>query len=496
MTPKSELGRRTLAALLWTYTGAVGRVVLQLVFQLMLARLLGPEAFGQASLALIVLGFGWILSEAGFGSALIQKAEISTQDIRFALAWVLLASVGAGACIALASPLLARWLGDAQAWPLLAAAGLLIPIQAVSNIPSSLMRRALDAKRAQGIYLAGYAVAYGAVGLPAAWAGAGPWALIAAFGTHSLFGLVAACRVTRCPLRPSFRGDRSLRAFGFKVTLANMANWATENVDRMLVSRFWGSASLGAYGAAANLSRAPAGFLLGSLQSVAFASAARLQHSRERLAGVFLGMVAGVSLLTWPIFVTMSVHADILIALLYGQRWMEAGPLFAIFSLALMPMTLLGVAGPLLWAINAVGADVQGQLLTVALLLVGLWFCSGLPLQQAAWVVLPAYLARSLWQVVRLAKALGVSMRQLARAMSGGALLMVLAALLASQTHRLTQPWAALLVTVAIGFPLWLGLLRWRPRFFLGSLVPLLQERAAEAGALRRLCRLLNLEVS
>lgn len=496
MTPKADLGRRTLAALVWTYTGAVGRVVLQLVFQLLLARLLGPEAFGQASLALIVLGFGWILSEGGFGSALIQKAEISTQDIRYALGWVLLASLVAGTCIALASPWCARWLGDAQAWPLLAAAGALIPVQAVSNIPSSLMRRNLDAKRAQAMYLSGYALAYGAVGLPAAWLGAGPWALIAAFGVHSLFGLVAGCWITRCPLVPSLRGDGALRTFGLKVTLANMANWATENVDRMLVSRFWGSASLGAYGAAANLSRAPAGFLLGSLQSVAFASAARLQESRERLAGVFLGMVAGVSLLAWPIFVTMAVHADLLIALLYGHRWTEAGPLFAIFSLALLPMTLLGVAGPLLWAINAVGTDLQGQLLTVVLLLAGLWAFSGLPLHQAAWVVLPAYLARTLWQVVRLARALGVSLLQVLAALRGGALLMALAALLAWQAQRLVQPWAVLLATVVLGLPLWFGLLRWQARFLLGPLVGLLQSHAGQVPVLRRLCRVLNLEVA
>lgn len=496
MTPKADLGRRTLAALVWTYAGAVGRVLLQLVFQLLLARLLGPEAFGQASLALIVLGFGWILSEAGFGSALIQKSEISAQDIRFALGWVLLASVLAGACIALAAPWCARWLGDAHAWPLLAAAGALIPIQAVSNIPSSLMRRNLDAKRAQAMYLTGYAVAYGAVGLPAAWLGAGPWALIAAFGVHSLFGLVVGCWITRCPLRPSLRGDGGLRSFGLKVTLANMANWATENVDRMLVSRFWGSASLGAYGAAANLSRAPAGFLLGSLQSVAFASAARLQDSRDKLSGVFLGMVAGVSLFTWPIFVAMSVHADLIIGLLYGHRWTEAGPLFAIFSLALLPMTLLGVAGPLLWAINAVGTDLQGQLLTAAMLLSGLWLFSALPLHQAAWVVVPAYLARSLWQVGRLARALRVSLGQVLQALRGGALLMLLAALLAWQAQRLVVPWAVLLVTVLVGLPIWLLLLRWQARFLMGPLAGLLQEHAARVPALQRLCRLLKLEAA
>jgi O-antigen/teichoic acid export membrane protein len=496
MSDAPRLGRRTWAALVWSYFGAIARALLQLVFQLVLARLLGPEAFGQAALALVVLGFGWILSEAGFGSALIQKQDISTADIRYALGWVLLLSALAGVVMALAAPLFARWLGDARAWPLLAAAGLLIPVQAVSNIPASLMRRNLDAKRAQAIYLSGYIIAYGGVGLPAAWLGAGPWALVAAFGVHSLFNLVSGCIVTRCPLRPSLHGDGGLRAFGFKVTLANMANWATENVDRLLVARFWGSAPLGAYGAAANLSRAPAGFLLGSLQSVAFASAARLQGSRDRLAQVYLGMLSGLSLLTWPVFVAMAVHADLLIGLLYGERWVEAGPLFTVFSLSLLPLTLLGVAGPLLWAINAVATDVQAQLLTVGMLVVGLWALADLPLHQAAWVVLPAYWVRSLWLLWRLSAALGVSALEVLRALRGGVLLLALSALLAWQAGHAGPPGLALLVTAGVGLPLWLGLLRWQPRFFLGPLAELLRERAADAPALRKLCRLLNVEAS
>ncbi|MEO3693384.1 oligosaccharide flippase family protein [Roseateles paludis] len=485
-----------MAALLWSYGGALIRVLLQLVFQLLLARLLGPEAFGQASIALIVLGFGWILSEAGFGSALIQKQDIADADIRYALGWVALTSVLAGAVIAVSAPWLAGWLGDPQAWPFIAAAAALIPIQAVSNIPASLMRRRLDAKRAQTIFLSGYALAYGCVGLPAAWMGAGAWALVASFGLHSLYNLVCGCIVTRCPLRPSLRGEPTLRTFGLKVTLANMGNWATENVDRMLVARFWGSASLGAYGAAANLSRAPVGFMLGSLQSVAFASAAKLQGAPERLAQVYLGMLAGVSLLTWPIFVAMAVHADALIALLYGHRWSEAGPLFGVFSLALLPLTLLGVTGPLLWALNVVSADIQAQVLTGALLVAGLCLCAALPLQQAVWVVLPAYWARSLWMLGRLSRALSVSAAQLLLAFRGGLLLLLLAATVALSSRMVLSPNLALLGTIVLGLPLFVGLLLWQPAFLLGPLGGLMREMAADFPALKRLCRLLRLEVS
>jgi hypothetical protein len=73
---------------------------------------------------------------------------------------------------------------------------------------------------------------------------------------------------------------------------------------------------------------------------------------------------------------------------------------------------------------------------------------------------------------------------------------MALAGLLAWQARQLIHPWAVLLATVAVGAPIWFGLLRWKPVFFLGPMVPLLRERAQDSAVLRRLCRLLHLEVA
>ncbi|MEJ1937190.1 oligosaccharide flippase family protein, partial [Nostoc sp. NIES-2111] len=301
----------------------------------------------------------------------------------------------------------------------------------------SLLRRWLQAKQSQTIFLAGYALCYGLVGIPAAMAGAGPWALLGAYASHSVFHLLVSWRVARCPWRPKLKGDIRLVTFGLRVTVANMGNWASENIDRFLISRFWGSAALGAYGAAANLSRAPAYLITGSLQTVAFASASRVQQSPEVMRASFLAMLNVMSVLTWPALVAMAVLADPIIHLLYGERWVMAGPLFCAFSLALIPATLLSIIGPLLWAVNRVAADVQGQVIAVAVLLAGLTLCATRPLEQAVWVVLVAYLLRSLWMGCRLAMVIGVSWGDALRAVRGGVVLCALAAFVAEAVRAL-----------------------------------------------------------
>ena len=85
-----SVASRSAAALLWGAGGAVGKIAGQLVVQITLARMLDPVAFGQYAAVLAVLGLGYILADAGFGSALVQKKELDSTDVSLALGWSLL----------------------------------------------------------------------------------------------------------------------------------------------------------------------------------------------------------------------------------------------------------------------------------------------------------------------------------------------------------------------------------------------------------------------
>ena len=52
----NDLARRSLTALLWSNVGGGGKAIAQLLIQIVLARMLGPEVFGQYSAVLVMLG--------------------------------------------------------------------------------------------------------------------------------------------------------------------------------------------------------------------------------------------------------------------------------------------------------------------------------------------------------------------------------------------------------------------------------------------------------
>lgn len=475
-TDATPVTQKRTGALLWSYGGAIGRAGAQVGIQLVLARLLGPEAYGQAMAVFVVQTVGWLLAEGGFGAALVQKQTLVLEDIQYVFGWVLTVSLIAGLGVAIAARPIAVLLGDVDLKALLQVSGLLIPVQALSNIPVSLLRRDLDMRWQQLVQLVSYLISYGAVGIALAWSGAGAWSLVAAFGLFSLLVLIGShAGLQNYPLsiwRPRWRGDAALRRYGLQVTGTNLVNWGIENLDRLLISRYWGIAALGEYAAAANLSRAPANLLVSSAQSVTFSSASRQQQDIPVLRSGYLTTLQLCALVVWPTFTWLAVHAHTVVHLLYDDRWAGAAPLFTAFCTALPLYALLAVTGPVLWAVGAVHTELRAQLICLAVLLCALMSCIGRPLVQVVWLLVPIYGLRLALIYIPLAKRLQLAPRNAARALLPGVLL----ALIALGTGTVTEhglhgsPWAAgaaaLVVVVAAS-----SLVAMAPRWWLGDAV-------------------------
>ncbi|WP_205421356.1 oligosaccharide flippase family protein [Dechloromonas sp. HYN0024] len=160
-----SVSSRSAIALLWGTGGAIGKIAGQLVVQITLARILDPVAFGQYAAVLTVVGLGYILADAGFGSALVQKEKLDSTDVSLALGWSLVfAGIVAFLMIALA-PVLAHQFGDASLEPLFIVCAILIPFQIILNLSSSLLRRDLHMRGLQIIQVISYTF-FLAVSLP------------------------------------------------------------------------------------------------------------------------------------------------------------------------------------------------------------------------------------------------------------------------------------------------------------------------------------------
>lgn len=82
-----HLVTRSVDALAWAAGGTAARMVMQIIAQIVLARLLGPEQYGIFAIGAIVVGFSNFLSDVGLAYGLIQKDKVDADDIRFVVCW-------------------------------------------------------------------------------------------------------------------------------------------------------------------------------------------------------------------------------------------------------------------------------------------------------------------------------------------------------------------------------------------------------------------------
>lgn len=462
---------RSLRALAWGAGGGAGRVLAQLAVQVTLARLLDPMVFGQYAAVLVVIGFGYILADGGFGSALMQKKDLTDDDIAQALGWCLLLGLVVAVVVVVAAPWLAVQFGNEALTPVFRVCAAWVPLLALTNISASLLRRDLHLKGTQIIQLVGYTVGFGGVAAAGAVGGLGVWSLVAGFSAQTAFALVATYWIRPHALRVCLRGDRALVTFGAKSLATDVAGWAMDNLDRALVGKFWGVQPLGLYSVSYNLSKAPIGFFMAAAQGVAFTAAARLQDNRADLRDKFRFTLAAAGFLTVPLFTLVALQSAAVLGMVYGEKWLPAAPYMSALAAAIPAVSLGMLAGGVLRGLGYVGRQLCIQVLAVVVLVGGFVALRDLPLATVVWLVPAAYGLRLVLTLYAVCRGIDLSLRELAAVARGPLLLSALGAAVCLAVRDLAPAgdWAMGLVPLAAGGAAMLAALGVRGRWFLGT---------------------------
>lgn len=382
-------------ALQWNYLGNITRSGLQFLVGILLARLLGPEPFGIVAIAWLILGIGNLFADLGFGAALVQRASLTTADLRF----IFTCQMALGAALTLAGVLgagtIATYFHHPDATLVIQAMSCLFLFQSLGQTGAAMLRRALKFKLLQQVTIVSYLVGYVGVGIPAAWHGWGVWSLVAAQNIQSLLSSLLLLRYSPVPMAPSFkRTDHDIVRFGLKVTAANLSSWSISNLDVLFIGRAFGVAELGLYNRALSLVNMPMSAITTGFQGVLFAACARAQASPDALRRIYLETNAAVAALCFPLFLTCAAVPDTLVLALYGPAWRGSVALIPPLALAVLANALLAIKGPILMAGNRVGLELRNQLYTVLIFVPLLWMAVDYSLRTVAWAVVATYVIR------------------------------------------------------------------------------------------------------
>jgi lipopolysaccharide exporter len=325
-TPAPSLTREVVGGLRWTYGATVATVVMQLGYSAAVARLLEPNVFGLIASAQVVLRFGQYFAEMGLGPALVQKAELTTEDIRAAFTSSLLLGGLLAGGLALAAPALEPVFDSPDVVPVMRAMALTLLLSGFALTAHNMLRRQSRFRTIAQISVASYVAGYLCVGLTLAVLGFGVWSLVGAVLTQMGISSVATFLAARHPARFKLAGGqlRSLYAFGGRVSVISALEYASQAMLVVIIGRNAGQAALGQYNRANLLIDLPLVHVTFGLSGVLFPTLSRVQHDVPRVRSAYLGAVRTVGALVLPLGAGVAVAAPEIVRVMLGSQWDDA----------------------------------------------------------------------------------------------------------------------------------------------------------------------------
>jgi PST family polysaccharide transporter len=318
-----------------------------------LARLLGPKEFGLVGMATAFTGILVLFRDFGLSSAAIQRATVTEEQIS-TLFWINVAVGGLFALLAVGvAPAIAALYHEPRLFAITAvlAAGFLFNAAGVQH--GALLQRQMRFTALAVINTLALLTG-SAVGIGAALAGFGYWALVAMTVTSPLVSTIGFWLTTRwAPGRPRRGvGVVSMLRFGGAITLNGVILYVASNMEKVLLGRAWGADVLGIYGRAYQLITIPTDNLNSAAGEVAFAALSRLQHEPGRLRSYFLKGYSLVLGLTLPITALCVLFADDVIMVALGPKWTQAAMIFRLLAPTVL---VFAIANPLGWLLCSLG---------------------------------------------------------------------------------------------------------------------------------------------
>jgi O-antigen/teichoic acid export membrane protein len=485
----STIKNLVFAGSLWTMAGSFAGQFCSFVIFVILARLLSPYEFGLVAFLALFIDLTRGVIVGGIPEALIQRKIWSVAAAHTAF-WLNMAATFTFVALAFAGALLIQHSSGSSltAW-LFVALSLTLTIDGARAVHEAYLRRHFSYKLlAVRTVLA--SIVGGIVGIAAALAGFGVWALVVQRLVTSLVQTATVWRLADYTPRLYVRRDeiRPLLSFSSKVMVGRLMAQMNARLPDFVIGSVAGPAALGLFRVASRSLNFLVQLFVTPLQTTMLSAFARLKD-REAVTRAYIRFTQVCAIVLFPAFLGSAAIAPDFIRLCFGEKWSGGAWIMVVLSLAVFPRALVHFFQPAMQAIGkpqlAIGPEatrlVIGAVIVTAASLAG-------PLAAAVGDTARRYV--SIPQSLRiLHDELGLPPSRLIRAIA----VPMLCSLAMCGTVVLLQPiwladWSAagrLAICVAAGAMVYVGLLLAFARTFLAGVLD-----SARHGLPKRLRRL------
>jgi len=371
-----SLTARTFQGLKWSYLDTGINAVLQIGYTAVMARLLSPADFGLVTMANVVLRFGSYFAQMGVGAALVQKKNLSQEDIRAGFTSNILLAVLMFVLIWAAAPLSVYLFKNPEIIAIVRWLALSFILSGLSTTAVSLLRRNLAFRSLALIDIISFIIGYGGFGIIMALNGFGVYSLVGASLSQSAILAILSYIFIRHNVTFIFEWKyfKQLYGFGGRVSIISFMEFISSNLDTMVIGHFLGNVALGFYNRAYMLVNLPMQYLVTSFSRVLMPSYSQIQDQTLRLKKAYLTSIMLVASILIPACWGLSVAAREVVLIVLGEKWIASIPILKILAIAVPFNMLTYLSGSLLEALAELNIKILIQISNILLLLALFFF--------------------------------------------------------------------------------------------------------------------------
>lgn len=344
--PELSLRSKVFKGSLWAFLEKFIPQIITIFVIPFLARILSPKDFGLLALAGVCVGFFDLFYDYGFGSAIIQKKDLEEKDIRTAFSFSCVVGISLFFLTLFLSKPISIFFDEPQIRPIirvLSVSFLLKPLTGIQNVllQKQMQFHALAIARIAGV------ISYVIISLTMALKGFGVWSIVFGLLADQGIKIPVLYYYSRWPYHPGYSKEtlKDFFHYGIYLFLFRIIDYASMQLDKIIIGRGLGSNMLGYYSMANNMSKKLFHLLGIPLGKVLFPAFSSIQKDNQRLRDGIIEVYNYVAIIVFPLSMGLSAIAPELVHIFLGPKWGQSVILLQILAIAGGPMVIGGLIG-------------------------------------------------------------------------------------------------------------------------------------------------------
>lgn len=329
--------QNVMSNMLWRFAERCGAYLVQFIVSIVLARILGPEAYGTIALVTVFTTIMQVFVDSGLGNALIQKKNADNLDFSTVFYTNITFCIILYIVIFFASPLIANFYNKPELVAITRVLGLTIVISGVKNVQQAYVSKNMMFRKFFFATLTG-TIGAAIVGIIMAKNGYGVWALVA----QQLFNLTVDSLILWITVkwRPdwafSFERLKGLFSYGWKLLVSSIIDTVYNNIRQLVIGKKYSSSDLAYFNKAKQFPNLIISNVNTSIDSVLLPTMSSAQDDRERVKVMTRKAIKTSVFIMAPLMMGLAFTGNNVIIVLLTDKWIDCVPYLYIFCITSM----------------------------------------------------------------------------------------------------------------------------------------------------------------